>query len=126
MLARRRGLIMFGFGVYAGVAFMLTHWPQLTIPIPGRPDLEAHMGLFGLWTVMCTLSGIFGPALSELNVWRSVGVSIVYSGLDEGSQGIPFIRRVCALDDFGANALGVMTAGAVLLLAARVAASRRG
>lgn len=99
---------------------MLTHWPQLTIPIPGRPDLVAHMGLFGLWTLLCTSSGWFGPILSERNIWRSGGLSLLYSALDEWSQGIPFIRRFSALDDFGANALGVMAATMLLLAVSRL------
>ncbi len=99
---------------------MLTHWPQLTLPMPGRPDLVAHMGLFGLWTLLCTSCGWFGPILSETNIWRSGGVSLVYSGLDEWSQSLPFIRRFSALDDFGANALGVMTVTGVLLVISRL------
>jgi hypothetical protein len=115
----------FVFGGYCGVAFMLTHYPQLTLPMPGRPDLLAHMGLFGLWTVLCTLCGLFGPAMSTDNILRSGAVSLVYCGLDEWSQAIPFIRRFAALDDFGANTLGVMAATATLLFLSSLLGSRR-
>ncbi|MCC6428393.1 MAG: hypothetical protein IT435_16425 [Phycisphaerales bacterium] len=123
---RGRRTLQFVFGVYAGITLMLTHYPQLTIPVPGRPDLVAHMGLFGLWTLFCCACGWFGPALSETNIWRSGGVSLVYSGLDEWSQGIPAIRRFAALDDFGANALGVIAATALMLLAGRILGTRTG
>ncbi|GMV24206.1 MAG: hypothetical protein AMXMBFR58_02370 [Phycisphaerae bacterium] len=112
------------FGLYAGITFMLTHYPQLAIPVPGRPDLVAHMGLFGLWTILCWSCGWFGPVLSEINTWRSLGVSLVYAAVDEASQMVPQIRRVAALDDFGANALGVMAAGALILAVTGLA--RRG
>ncbi|HRJ50506.1 MAG: VanZ family protein [Phycisphaeraceae bacterium] len=116
---------VFAFGVYAGVVFMLTHYPQLTIPVPGRPDLVAHMGMFGLWTILLVLCGAFGEPLSEINIWRSGGVALVYSGLDEWSQAFAPIRRVAALDDFAANALGVMVATAGLLMVSRLVGGHR-
>lgn len=124
MALRSRGARCFSFGAYTGIAFMLTHWPQLTIPLPGRPDLVAHMGMFGLWTLLCISCGWFGPPLSELNILRSGAISLVFCGVDEWSQAIPFIRRVSALDDFGANTLGVMTATAATLALARLVAAR--
>lgn len=119
-----RGARCLIFGGYVGFAFMMTHWPQLTIPLPGRPDLVAHMSLFGLWTGLCISCGWFGAPLAELNIWRSGGISLAYCGLDEYSQSIPFIRRVCALDDFGANTLGVITATSIALLACRMISRR--
>lgn len=120
---RRR--IVFVFGVYVGLAFMLTHYPQLAIPVPGRPDLVAHMGMFGLWTILLTCCGAFGAPLSEINIWRSGGVALVYSALDEWTQAFPPIRRVAALDDFAANALGVMAATAGLMVVSSLIGRRR-
>lgn len=125
VLNLRRRLFIFLFGIYAGLTFVATHWPNLTLPLPGRPDLVAHMSLFGTWTIACTLAGVFGPALSEINIWRSAGVSLIYAGIDEGLQMIPAIRRVAALDDFGANTLGVMASAALLLLVSRAVARSR-
>ncbi len=120
-----RGLRHMIFGMCVGTVFMLTHYPQLTLPFPGRPDLVAHMSMYGVWTLLCGACGWFGRPLGELNIWRSSAVSLVYCGLDEWSQAIPFIRRTAALDDFGANALGVMLATALLLVIARLAGPPR-
>ncbi len=103
------------FWAYALLIFVGTHWPKLEIPGTGRPDLIAHVAVFGLWTALFIACRFFGPALS----WRNIGlgglVSAAYSGIDEGLQAIPFIRRVPAWDDWGANLIGV--AGAAIIAA---------
>lgn len=99
---------VFLFGCYAGFMFVGTHWPALTIPVPGRPDLMVHLVLFGLWTAMCIGAEPFGPMLSLRNILASQLVSVIYAGIDEGLQAVPFIRRAAALDDFGANTCGVL------------------
>lgn len=109
-----RSARVFVFGCYAGFMFVGTHWPALTIPVPGRPDLLVHVVLFGLWTAMCIWAEPFGPMLSLRNILASQLLSVVYSGVDEGLQAVPFIRRAAALDDFGANTCGVL---AVTLIA---------
>jgi VanZ family protein len=97
------------FGVYATIIFVLTHWPKLEVPIPvHRPDIIAHIGVFGLWTVLCVLSGWFGLWSSPRNILISAPVAAAYSGIDEWLQAIPFIRRQAAWDDFAANLAGVI------------------
>lgn len=115
---------VFLFGCYAGFVFVGTHWPALAIPIPGRPDLVVHLSLFGLWTLMCIQAEPFGPMFSLRNVLASQLVSVVYSGIDEGLQAIPIVRRVAALDDFGANTCGVLLATFVALGVRRWLAAR--
>jgi len=103
-----RSVRVFLFGCYAGFMFVGTHWPAFTIPMPGRPDLVMHLVLFGLWTAMCIGAEPFGPMLSLRNILASQLLSVIYAGIDEGLQAIPFIRRAAALDDFGANTCGVL------------------
>ncbi len=110
-----RSFRVFLFGCYAGFLFVGTHWPALTIPVPGRPDLVVHLALFGLWTLMCIQAEPFGPMLSLRNILASQLVSVINSGVDEGLQAIPIVRRVAALDDFGANTCGVLLATFVAL-----------
>ncbi len=100
------------FWVYAAFIFVGTHWPKLEIPGTGRPDLFAHVAVFGLWAALFIACRFFGPALSWRNIGLGALVSAAYSGIDEGLQAIPFIRRVPAWDDWGANLLGVGVAAA--------------
>ncbi len=109
-------LVAFPIGVVA--IFLLTHWPKLTIPLPGRPDLVAHLVVFGTWTILCIACGFFGPWHSARNIARSVVVSVAYSAVDEALQAIPFIRRFAAWDDWCANVVGVALGGLVMLAAA--------
>lgn len=121
-LTRRRHLIWTLFGVYAGFLFALTHWPHLVVegPFP-RPDLWAHFSFFGGWTAMACLSGPFGPPLAPANIRQSALLGLAYAAFDEGLQAIPALGRTCALDDYGANAVGVLGASLILLAISRLA-----
>lgn len=109
------------FLAYALALFVATHWPALRFegPIP-RTDLWIHASCFGLWTLLAAGAALFGPALSDRNLHRSLLLALAYAGLDEALQAIPILHRTGALDDFGANALGVLLAGGALLLLARL------
>lgn len=112
-----RRAVVFVFGAYAGFQFMMTHWPKLVVPGPGRPDLVVHFAVFGLWNALLIACARFGPALSWRNITASTVCASLYAGLDEGLQAIPALRRVCAWDDFGANVAGIhLVAVAALLL----------
>jgi VanZ family protein len=106
--------------VYVPVLFALTHWPNLTLPLPGRPDLIVHMGVFGLWTVLVIGSGFFGPARSARNIAIAGAIAALYSGVDELLQAVPFLHRWAAWDDWLANLAGV---GAAILFAVAIAAA---
>lgn len=113
------------FFAYAALTVTATHWPKLELPLPSlRPDIIIHMAVFGLWTVACIFAAFFGPAFSGRNLALGGLVSLVYSAIDEVTQGIPGINRVVGLDDALANAAGVL-AGVVacVILARRRAAS---
>jgi len=100
--------VRFLFFTYATIIFTLTHWPRLNISLPiHRPDLWAHLCVFGLWTALIIASGFFGDALSTRNITLSALVAAAYAGVDEALQAIPFLHRTCAWDDYGCNSLGV-------------------
>ncbi len=106
------------FPVYALVLVTATHWPQLTIegPVP-RPDLYIHLAAFGLWTCLLIATELLGPWRSRAAVGKCVVIALVYAAIDEGTQGIPGLGRTVALDDYLANAGGVLLAGIAALIA---------
>lgn len=98
------------FLLYAAVLFIGTHWPQLAIPMAGRPDLVVHMTIFGGWTVLLFVSGLAGPP----SQWRAVAVAqligVLYAAVDESLQAVPFVRRHFDWDDMMFNVFGVCAA----------------
>jgi len=109
------------FFIFALVVVFLTHWPQLQVPVPGlnRSDLVAHVGVFGIWTVLFIRCSWFGPVLSARNIVVGGLLALAYAGLDEATQAIPGVRRFVGWDDFSANMVGVgVGVAAVLLVAA--------
>lgn len=107
--------IRLAFAAYAVVLFVGTHWPKLNIqgPVP-RSDLWVHLVAFGMWSVLVTLCGFFGPRLSRRNLVLSWVLALGYACIDEGLQGIPALGRTCAWDDLTMNAAGITTASAAL------------
>lgn len=98
------------------IVYFLTHAPGVKIegPIP-RPDLIIHMTVFGLWTLLCIACGFFAAPLAPRNILACGAIALAYSAFDEGTQAIPVLNRVCALDDWLANAAGVAVATAGVL-----------
>ena len=110
------------FVVYALVLVTATHWPQLRIdggPIP-RPDLLIHIAAFGLWTCLLIATELLGPWRSKAAIGKCVVIALVYAAIDEGTQAIPALGRTVALDDYLANALGVILAGIAALIASAI------
>ncbi len=107
------------FITYAIILAIATHWPRLRIEGPiERPDLWIHMGAFGLWAALLALTALLGPRWTVSNILASVGVALAYAAIDEGSQAIPALGRTAALDDYLADAAGILAAGAGLCLIA--------
>jgi hypothetical protein len=104
------------FWAYAAFVFIGTHYPKLVVPGAGRPDILVHIAVFALWTALIIACGFFGPPLSARNLIVSAVIAAIYSGVDELLQAIPFIRRVPAWDDWGANLIGVASATGVAAL----------
>ncbi len=105
------------FGVFALILVTATHWPKLRIaaPIP-RPDLIAHVGAFGLWTLLAISAQLFGPALSRRNIVLTSLLAVGYAALDEVTQGIPSLGRTVALSDWIANVAGIFLAACSAIL----------
>lgn len=114
-IERRRNLIRAAFFVYVLALFTATHWPawEVRIPMVERPDLIAHFTVFGVWFFLLWGSGFVGAPISHRSVGIAMLVSWAYAGIDEGLQGIPWVRRHCAWDDFFANCIGIALAAAV-------------
>ena len=118
-----RALARVAFVTYALVLVTATHWPQLRIeggPVP-RPDLFIHVTAFGLWTCLLIATQLLGPWRSKPAIAKAVVVGLIYAAVDEGTQAIPALGRTVALDDYGANALGVTLAGVAAMIAAAIA-----
>ncbi len=120
-MTRRRDRMVGAFWLYVLAVFLATHWPDAKIPIPiARPDIIAHMTIFGLWTALCIGCGYFGRVWSVRNIVIAGLVSLAYSGFDEGTQAFRALNRVAAWDDFLANVAGVIVVAAGALVVARV------
>ncbi|MFO0835503.1 MAG: hypothetical protein U0638_11070 [Phycisphaerales bacterium] len=104
------GVRRFVFGGYAGLLFIMTHWPKVAIPAEGRWDLPVHAGVFGVWAILLMSTSPFDAARSPRNIARCVPVAMIYACLDEGLQAVPLVRRVAAWDDLAANLFGVLVA----------------
>ncbi len=120
-LAVRRG----AFVVFAIVLFTGTHWPQLRIegPVP-RTDLWLHFIAFGLWTALFGFADFIGPWRHPATPLRLMACGLVYAAVDEGLQLIPVLGRHASLQDYTANAVGVLLGSIGVLLAARVLPER--
>lgn len=99
------------FASYALLLFTATHWPGLRVdgPVP-RTDLYIHLGAFGLWGLLFIACSWFGPALSRQNIDRAGIIGLVYAAADELLQGIPGLNRFVSMQDWLANAAGIMLA----------------
>jgi hypothetical protein len=111
---RPRRLVLLAFGTYAVVLFIGTHWPRLTLPGEGRPDLFIHVVAFGLWMLLAAPLGWFGRPLSGRNITLTMLVAAAWAGVDEATQAVPVLRRTAAWDDYGANVAGIAAAAAIL------------
>ena len=120
---RRRRLARTTFWCYAGLLFTATHWPRLELPGPEGSDKVIHIGAFGTWMLLATACGWFDEPLTDRNILRTLLVAAAYAGADESLQAIPFEHRTAALDDYGANVIGITLAGLALIV---YGASRRG
>jgi VanZ family protein len=110
------------FVVYALTLVTLTHWPRLELPtdIIERPDLVAHVGAFGLFTLLLIAASFFGPSLSRRNILRAALIAAIYAPIDELTQSLPGVNRTTSLWDLLANLAGVALAAIAALTLARI------
>lgn len=110
---------------YAIALFTITHWPNMRVPeVVPRTDLWIHLFCFGLWTILLNCCALFAPVRSYANVGLCSILALAYAAFDESTQRFSPGRTV-ALDDFGANATGVLAGSLLMLLLARFAPQRR-
>lgn len=113
------------FWAYAGLLFVATHWPSLSIEAPiARPDLILHAGAFALLTAFLLASMLLGPSRSRRVVLIVGVVALAYAGVDELLQMIPILHRHAAVDDWIADALGIAIVVAIGLVRAGMDGNR--
>ena len=125
-LARSRAARRWGFLAYALTLATLTHWPRLSIESPGgvRLDVFIHAAVFGAWSVLLTMCGFFGEPFSRRNLEASFVVAMLYSLVDELTQGIPGVGRTVDPADLVANGTGILLAMGFLWLVALLQSRR--
>jgi hypothetical protein len=112
------------FFVYAGAMSAGTHWPRLQLGDPTHPpDKLLHFIAFGGLLFMLVRARFFaGLAANFL-------VALLWTALDEITQGIPGLGRSMSMEDIVAGWMGVTTTGLFLWatrpLAAPIVALRR-
>ncbi len=110
-------LLRLTFLGWALLLFTLTHWPNLKVDagIP-RTDLWGHAIGYSIWASLFIATGWPG----KRGTWKSVGlgmpIAMLYSGLDELSQGIPILGRFVTWEDFAANRPRIGSAAWVVAL----------
>lgn len=98
--ARRRAF-------WVALAFLLvaTHWPRLRVAPSDSPiDKLAHAAGFGSLAALCML------AFPRLPRWAVLAGMLALGAVDEWTQAIPALQRSCDLDDWLADATGIVVA----------------
>lgn len=97
---------------YALALTTATHWPRLALSaeIPAS-DKTIHLIAFGMLTLLLWRSSLFDP---RTPLWLVAIIAYAWAGLDEVSQGIPFLHRSVSWYDWIANACGITCALAII------------
>lgn len=109
------------FVCFALALHTATHWPQLALveaPFSWF-DKVVHACSFFTWTGLLIISAVFGPAISSRNLLWCLVLGLAVGGLDEATQGIPWVRRDPSWADFAADAFGVLVACSAALASRR-------
>ncbi len=98
--ARRRA-----FWVALAGLLVATHWPRLRVaPVDAPIDKLAHAAGFGSLAALCLL------AFPRIPRWGVAALMLALGAVDEWTQAIPVLRRSCDLDDWLADATGIVVA----------------
>lgn len=98
--ARRRA-----FWVALACLLVATHWPRLRVAPSDAPvDKLAHAAGFGSLAALCML------AFPRLPRWAVLAGMLALGAVDEWTQAIPVLHRSCDLDDWFADATGIVVA----------------
>ena len=104
-MARARGAWRAVFVLAALVVTTGTHWPKLTLGQPDQPiDKLLHCTAFAGLTAFLVRTGWIRP------LWAAGAVMLAWGAVDEVTQGIPGLQRSVDLDDWLADATGVLLA----------------
>lgn len=124
--ARHTRAVRLVFPAYVLALLAATLWPNLRIESQTieRPDLLAHLVVFGGFQILLTACGFFGRPASLRNIALATAAGLVFAGLNEAAQAIPALGRTSAVDDYLANALGIAAAAACWTLAALLRRAR--
>lgn len=116
--ARARTAWRIALFVAAALVETATHWPKLTLGTPDQPvDKLLHA------TAFCTLTALVVQARLLQRRWLVLPLMLAWSAVDELTQGIPGLNRSVDLDDWLADAIGIVLA---LAFAAALAPQGRG
>lgn len=89
------------------VAFAFTHWPRLAVGGDGvAVDKLVHAAGFGALAALCLL------AHPRLPVVAGAAAMLLLAAADEASQAIPGLGRTADLEDWLADAVGILVAAA--------------
>ncbi len=93
------------FALYTIALSTATHWPGVTIegPVP-RPDIWVHIGAYGVWGFLLSLTGWLGGPTAR-SVVLGIGVGSAWAALDELTQ--PIFNRHASWSDWVADVVGV-------------------
>ncbi|MEM0984141.1 MAG: VanZ family protein [Planctomycetota bacterium] len=108
------------FVVYACVLSTLTHWPKLRVEssVP-RTDLFAHLGAYAIFGFLLGMAAWFGAVHRVPGFVRTLLAALAYAAIDEGSQALPFLGRFAGVDDYLANAAGIVIGLSLAVVASR-------
>ena len=105
------GLRVWRWGALAifALVFIATHWPNLRFDASAPSDKFLHAIAFGgLTYLLWRTSWLKHP-------WEVALCMLIYSAFDESTQSLPFIQRHTSLDDWIADAIGILVVSVMLL-----------
>lgn len=97
------------FWLYFVVLTTALLWPQLALPpVVPRPDLIVHCVSFGLFALLLCLWNPTKTSRLGTKMVLAFVAGTSYGGMTELLQSIPVLHRTAAIDDWGADVLGVV------------------
>lgn len=103
--------------------FYLTHLPPQRVPKTRIVDVHAHFAAYAVLAAMLLWSLRYTSLSSRAAAWWVVAVGLIYGIVDEVLQ-IP-VGRICSMKDWLADATGVVTVVAVVVVVGALRHSRR-
>lgn len=104
------GLRVWRWGALAifALVFIATHWPNLRFDASAPSDKFVHAIAFG------GLTYLLWRTRWLKHPWEVAICMLIYSAFDESTQSLPFIQRHTSLDDWIADAIGIVVVSIML------------